>query len=94
MLHELSYMMPRHIPGTTRDGIISYFRAILGWAGIEGELGPIGEAITYWQHWPRIGFVDAFLAVKAQQFDCPVYTKNIRDFEHLGVETPDPLPAG
>jgi len=93
VVHELSYALLRRVRGITREQVIEYLLTVLHWGGIAGDLDVLEQAILFWRKSPALGFVDSFLATKAKQLDCPVYTKNSGDFQRLGVETPDPLPG-
>jgi len=41
----------------------------------------------------QLAFVDSYLAALAAQRQCPVYTKNVREFVEQGVVVPQTLPS-
>jgi hypothetical protein len=67
---------------------------VLRWPGIVGDKELMMNAVARWADKPELGFVEAYLAAQADRDNCPVYTKNVRDFADQGIEVPDPLPAG
>jgi len=93
IVHELSYVLPRHVSTMGRLEFIEYMLTVLSWPGIQGDVALIQAALTRWRERPSLGFVDAYLGARAEQLDCPVYTKNLRDLGGLGVDVPETLPG-
>jgi predicted nucleic acid-binding protein len=93
VLHELSYSLTHYLKQLTREQIAQYLLSVLSWAGVEGDIELMVETVERWGHTPRLSFVDAYLATVATEWQCPVYTKNVRDLESQGVEVPRPLPS-
>jgi predicted nucleic acid-binding protein len=91
-LHELSYALPHYIKSMTRRDVAEYLLVVLQWPGLGGEKDLMVDAISTWLESLSIGFADAYLTARSKALDCPVYTKNLRDFAGLPVVTPDPLP--
>lgn len=94
VLHELGYVLPRYRQHVSRADVALFLRAMLGWPGIQGDVGLMDDAVRRWAAHPKLSFVDAYLAALAARHGCPVYTKNVRDFAGQGVTVPDPLPDG
>src|SRR5581483_9291804 len=92
-VHELSYALPRYIKQMSRADVGEYLLTILQWPGVEGELDLLVEAVSIWMASPSIGFADAYLAARARELECPVFTKNLRDFAGLAVEAQEQLPG-
>jgi len=91
-LHELSYALPHYIKDMTRRDVAEYLLVVLQWPGLEGEKEVMVDAVSTWLESLSIGFAGAYLTARAKALDCPVYTKNLRDFAGLPVAAPDPLP--
>lgn len=92
--HELSYALPHHIKQMTRDDMAAYLLMILGWDGVEGEKDMMVETVQRWQRTPKLAFVDAYLAVRAHERRCLVFTENAAELVRQGVVAPAPLPTG
>jgi hypothetical protein len=95
VLHELSYALPRYLQQlkADRQELAAFLLMILSWPGVEGDTGTMIETVQRWAGAPGLAFVDAYLAVRASQRGCPVYTKNARELERQGVLVPPSLPA-
>ena len=95
VLHELSYALPRYLQQlkTNRQELAAFLLMILSWPGVEGDSETMIETVQRWASVPGLAFVDAYLAVRASQRGCPVYTKNARELERQGVFVPPSLPA-
>jgi predicted nucleic acid-binding protein len=94
ILHELSYALPRFIKQMTRQHVGAYLAMVLGWDGVQGEKDVMANTVQRWRNTPGLSFADAYLTVAATRMECPVFTKNIRDFTRQGVAVPVPLPSG
>lgn len=92
VLHELSYALTHYRKGMARVEVAEYLLAILGWDGITGEKSLLVNAVERWRDSPGLAFVDAYLAALAADHGCPVYSKNLAEFQAQGVVVPDPLP--
>jgi AbrB family looped-hinge helix DNA binding protein len=49
------------------------------------------DTARLWAKTPRLGFVGAYLGLRAQREGMSVFTKNIRHFERFGIRVPNPL---
>jgi hypothetical protein len=67
---------------------------MLSWSGVVGPVDTLVDAVRRWGAAPGLGFVDAYLAVRAASERAPVYTKNVRELRAQGAAVPDPLPSG
>jgi predicted nucleic acid-binding protein len=96
VLHELSYALPRYMQQlqANRQELAAFLLMILAWQGIEGDKETMIETIQRWAGSPGLAFVDAYLAVRAGQRACPIYTKNARELERQGIDVPQTLPSG
>jgi predicted nucleic acid-binding protein len=94
VLHELSYVLPHYLKQLTREQIAQYLLSVLSWVGVEGDIELMVETVQRWGRTPRLSFVDAYLAARATELQCPVYTQNVRELVGQGIEVPQPLPSG
>ena len=92
---RLSYALPRYLQQLkeNRAELAAFLLMILAWPGIEGDKETMIETVQRWAGSPGLAFVDAYLAVRAGQRDCPIYTKNARELERQGVRVPPTLPG-
>lgn len=93
VLHELSYALPRFVKQMTRQHVAAYLAMVIGWPGVQGDKDSMADAVQRWRDAPRLSFADAYLAALAVQLQCPVYTKNVKDFVGQGVSVPATLPS-
>lgn len=93
VLHELSYALKHYLKQLTREHIAQYLLSVLSWEGVVGDKDVMIDAVTRWYQTPRLSFPDAYLAALASLRQCPVFTKNRRDFVLQGVEVPEALPS-
>lgn len=91
VLHELSYALPHYVKQMTREDVAEYLLMVLGWDGIRGDKDLMVDTVERWRGSPGLSFADAYLAAAAALRGCPVYSKNVRDFESQGVSVPQPL---
>ena len=77
----------------TRADVAQYLLTILSWPGIEADRATLVPALERWRDTPRLGFVDAYLAVLAVRQDLPVFSKNVGDLRALAAQVPDVLLA-
>ena len=89
VVHEFTFVYRRYRKQADREEIATAILALLGWSGVIGSTVQLREAVARWQADPGLGFVDAYLAVRAATEGMPVYTVNVRDFHRQGVEVPD-----
>jgi predicted nucleic acid-binding protein len=96
VLHELSYALPRYMQQlqADRQELAAFLLMILSWPGVEGDKETMIDTVQRWSGSPGLAFVDAYLAVRAGQRGCPIYTKNARELERQGVSVPRALPGG
>ena len=64
---------------------------VLKWPGVICERDFLARVLTLWGDTPGLGFVDAYLAIIAQEERCEVLTINAREFARLEVTVPHPL---
>lgn len=93
ILHELSYALPRYVQQMTRTQVAEYLLMVLSWPGVQGDKDVMVDAVERWRDTPGLSFADGYLAARAAQRQCPVYTKNVRELEGQGATVPQPLPA-
>lgn len=89
VVHEMTYAYLHYRKGASRDEIATAVGALLDWPGVVGPTANLRAALARWQRDAGLGFVDAYLCVRAEQEDLPVYTVNRRDFLRQGVDAPD-----
>ena len=96
VLHELAYALPRYVQQLreNRQELATYLLMVLGWPGVEGDTETMIETVQRWAATPGLSFVDAYLAVRAGQRGCPIYTKNARELQGQGANVPATLPDG
>jgi predicted nucleic acid-binding protein len=92
VVHELTYVLMRtgRFPG--REAIHDYVRSVLLLTGVRAhEKEALLDAIARWQiH--GVGFVDAWLAVRARRDHLPVCSVNTRDFTDMVNSFDSPQP--
>lgn len=93
ILHELSYALPHYVKQMTRQQVAEYLLMVLSWDGVEGDKDVMVDAVQRWQETSGLSFADAYLAARAAERNCFVYSKNVRELEAQGVTVPQPLPA-
>ncbi len=89
--YELTYALGRFRQEMGRREIADYLISIMALPNVRVDDAFLFGAIRAWAKDDRLGFTDAYLAVRAEQERLPVYTKNIRHFAAFEVEVPDPL---
>ena len=92
VLHELTYALKRYRKQMTRQDIGDYLLTVLSWPGIQGDRATMIEAVERWQATETLSFVDAYLSSVASRRQCPVYSKNVRDFTDQSVDVRRRLP--
>lgn len=93
VLHVLTYVLPRYTKQMTRADVAAYLLMVLNWPGIEADNDLMIEAVNRWARTQGLSFVDAYLSALAIRRHCPVYTKNVRELAHGGVDVPRVLPG-
>ena len=93
VLHELSYALPHYLKQMDRRQVADYLLMVLAWPGVRGAKDVMVDCVERWRASKRLAFVDSYLAALAAQRQCPVYTKNVREFVEQGVGVPQTLPA-
>jgi predicted nucleic acid-binding protein len=94
ILHELSYALPHYIKQMTRPQVGEYLLMVLSWSGVQGDKEVMIDTVERWRGTAGHSFADAYLAARATQRRCPVYTRNVRELEGQVVAVPQPLPSG
>lgn len=92
ILHELSYALPHYIKQMKRADVAGYLLMVLSWDGVQGEKDRMVDAVERWRDTPGLSFTDAYLVALAEQRQCPVCTKNVRELREQGADVPGPLP--
>lgn len=93
VLHELSYALPHYMKQMDWTQVADYLLMVLAWPGIRGAKDVMVDAVQRWRASKRLAFVDSYLAAFAAQRQCPVYTKNVREFVGQGIHVPPTLPS-
>jgi predicted nucleic acid-binding protein len=93
VLHELFCALPHYIKQMDRRQVAEYLLMVLTWPGIRGAKDVMVDAVERRRGSERLAFVDSYLAALAAQRQCPVYTKNIREFVGQGILVPPTLPS-
>lgn len=89
VVHEMTYVYPRYRKGASREEIALSIDTLLEWPGVVGPKATLRAAVARWRADSALGFVDAYLGVRAEMDQLPVYTVNRKDFQRQGVEAPD-----
>ncbi|MCC6943477.1 MAG: PIN domain-containing protein [Thermomicrobiales bacterium] len=93
VIHELAYVLTTRGRRMSVEDAADLLDSLLRADGVAGEVDLLIKAVSLWKQHAGIDFVDCYLAAKAISTDAPVYSKNIRHFRRLGVESPDPMLA-
>lgn len=91
VVHEFTYAMSRFAKQMTRVDIGGYLISLMSLPNVRVDDGFLFDTVRRWAHATDLGFVDAYLSIRAEQDRIPVYTRNLRHFERFGVEIPDSL---
>lgn len=91
VVHEFTYAIGRYRKQMSRQDIADYLIGLISIPSVQLEDEVMFEAVRTWARAPSLGFVDAYLAVRAQREGLPVYTKNVKHFAGFDVEIPNPL---
>ena len=94
ILYELSYALPLNGKQMTREDVAEYLLMVLSWDAVQGEKRTMVDAVERWRDTVGLSFADAFLAARASEQGCPIYSKNVRELQGQGAEVPTPLPSG
>ena len=62
---------------------------LLSWRGVMEPKDVIRMALARWESDLALSFVDAYLGVRAELENLPVYTVNRKDFLRQGIDAPD-----
>ena len=89
VVHELTYAYVRHRPGATRSEVVVVIDELLSWRGVMEPKDVIRMALARWESDLALSFVDAYLGVRSELENLPVYTVNRKDFLRQGVDAPD-----
>jgi predicted nucleic acid-binding protein len=93
ILHELSYALPRYVQQMTRQDVADYLLMVLSWDGVRGQKDVMAAAVDRWRSTAGLSFADAYLAARAAERNCPIYSKNVRELSRQGVSVPSSLPT-
>lgn len=88
---EFTYAVGRYAKQMTREDIADYLVSVMSLPSVELEDEILVDTVRLWAKTPDLSFVDAYLGLRAQREDLPVFTKNIRHFERFGIRVPNPL---
>lgn len=91
VVHEFTYAVSRYAKRMTRVDIGGYLISLMSLPNVRVDDGFLFETVRRWAGATDLGFVDAYLSIRAEQDRIPVYTKNLRHFQRFAIETPDPL---
>lgn len=89
VVHEMTYAYLHYRKGASRDEIATTVAALLDWSGVVGPKADLQAAVALWKADRGLGFVDAYLCIRAEREGLPVYTVNRKDFLRQGVDAPD-----
>ena len=88
---EFTYAVSRYARQMTRGDIADYLVSVMALPSVELEDELLVDTARLWAKTPGLGFVDAYLGLRAQREELPVFTKNIRHFERFDIQLPNPL---
>ena len=91
VVHEFTYAVGRYRKQMHRQDIADYLVGLMALPAVHLDDDAMFETVRTWGSEPKIAFVDAYLAVRAQREGRPVFTKNVKHFQGCDVEVPDPL---
>lgn len=91
VVHEFTYAVGRYLKQLSRKDIADYLVSLMALPAVHLDDDAVFATVRTWGSDPRIAFVDAYLAVRAQREGRPVFTKNVKHFQGCDVEVPDPL---
>ncbi len=91
VIHEFTYAVTRYRQQMSRQDVADYLIGLMALPAVYLDDEAVFESVRIWANSPGVGFVDAYLAVRAQRDRMPIYTKNIRHFEPFDVDVPNPL---
>jgi predicted nucleic acid-binding protein len=89
--HEFTYAVSRYAKQMSREDIGEYLVSFMTLPAVVLDDDFLFDAVRVWANTPSLGFVDAYLGVRAERDHVPVFTKNIRHLQRFAVEIPDPL---
>jgi predicted nucleic acid-binding protein len=91
VVHEVAYAMGRYAKQMSREEIGDYLISFMALPAVEIDDELLIDAVRIWSRTPGLGFVDAYLGIRAEQDRVPVFTKNLKHFRRFDIELPDPL---
>jgi predicted nucleic acid-binding protein len=91
VVHEFTYAVSRYRKEMSRQDIADYLITLMSLPSVYMDDDAVFDAVRSWASTSNLGFVDAYLAIRAQEGRVPVYTKNVRHFKPFDIEVPDPL---
>jgi predicted nucleic acid-binding protein len=91
VVHEFTYAVGRYRKQMGRQDIAEYLISLIALPTVHLDDEAVFEAVRTWAATPKLGFVDAYLAVRAHREGLPVFTKNVKHFDGLDLEVPVPL---
>jgi predicted nucleic acid-binding protein len=91
VVHEFTCAVGRYRKQLNRQDIAEYLISLIALPTVHLEDEAVFEAVRMWAATPKLGFVDAYLAVRAHREGLPVFTKNVKHFDGLDVDVPVPL---
>lgn len=91
VVHEFAYAVGRYARQMSRQDIGDYLISLMALPAVTLDDDLLIDAVRAWSKTPGLGFVDAYLGVRAERERLPVFTKNLKHFQSFDVELPDPL---
>lgn len=88
---EFTYAVRRYAKQISREEIGDYLVSLMVLPTVQLEDDLLIDAVRVWSTTPELGFVDAYLGIRAERDKSPVFTKNVKHFERFETEVPDPL---
>jgi predicted nucleic acid-binding protein len=80
VIHELTYYLSRHRNFPDRTAICDYIRTFLEMDAIRAnDKAALRDVLLHWQT-QRVGFIDAWLAIRATRQGMPVCSANESDY--------------
>lgn len=88
---EFTYAVGRFAKQMTREDIGDYLISVMAMPAVEVEDDLLIDAVRMWSSTPDLGFVDAYLGVRGERNQAPIFTRNVRHVARFDVDVPNPL---
>jgi len=88
---EFTYAVGRYAKQMTREDIADYLVSVMALPSVDLEDEILVDAARLWAKTPGLGFVHAYLGLRAEREGLPVFTKNVWHFERFDINVPSLL---